>query len=1023
MRRSLRPALVLATLIVMLGLVLAACNSATGSDTTPPTLSITSGSTASGTTYDLTGTATDNVAATRITYTVDGGATQTLNLTNSSFSITVTLQSGTNTIVVHAFDAAGNETTDTFTVTVSGSGNTDSLQISVSGLPNGVNADITVTGPNSYSDHVTAGTTLTGLSDGSYTVVAASVTSGGTVYNPTPITQTVPLSGGQTGSASVAYAAQSAGTGSLTITVVTPSGVTANILVTGPGGYSAHVTGTTTLTGLTAGSYSIVPSTVNDGTYDYNGAASPSSVSVAANGSGSSTVTYTASDGALHITASGVPSGETGAVAITGPGGYSDSWNAPSGTTSIPIIQLQPGSYSVTAADITVSSSSDVYHATITGSPASVTAGATANVGVAYARTTNHLTVTINNPSGTGANVTVTGPGISATPLTATSTLTGLADGTYTIAAANITSGGVTYVPNQTSQTVPLSGGQNGSATVTYTQQGATTASLNVAISGLQNGTAASVEVTGTSATNFDQVLTAGGTLSGLQPDTYTITVHPVSGTHYSYTGTASPSSVTLVAGDSPTVNVTYAATDGALNMTVSGLPVNTTAGAQLAPYPSGSPGTTYNINASGLISHIAPGTYSFVINQVTGSNQELYDDTADSGATITIAAGATQSKTLAYTQVSGDLQIVINGVTTADVSVTQPGLGYTSPTITQSVTLKGLYASATGTTYYVNANAVNNLVYDFSGTASPTNPAVHRQQTTTVTVTYTASDGALAVNITGLPSGLAADVHVVDPTNTIGFSPLTQSGTYYRLPAGTYNVEVTKVSDSNFTYAFVPYTATNPYTFQVTVTNGNTAQAAVTYGAITGILDVTVNGITDSATPDVTVTGTSSNSYPVTSTGLTALKFIGADTYTTSANNITGNLYHYAPSPASQSIHVGQGQTQAQTVTYVASDGALQITFSGPHPNLSSYDAVVTPPSGPNFTLTTSSANTPVTKPYLAQGSYTVVPDPYTSNSCPTGATVTRYKYTMTPSAPSVTNGQTESISVVYSTFQFQCP
>jgi len=1021
MRRSLQPALWLATLTVVLGLVLAACNSATGTDTTPPTLSITSSATATGTTYDLTGTATDNVAATEITYTVDGGPLQTVNLTNSNFSITVTLQSGTNTIVVHAFDAAGNETTDTFTVTVSGSGNTDSLQIGVSGLPNGVNADITVTGPNSYSDHVTAGTTLTGLSDGTYTVTAASVTSGGTVYDPAPASQTVTLSGGQTGSASVAYAAQSSGTGSLTITVVTPTGVTANIQVTGPGGYSAHVTGTTTLTGLTAGSYSIVPSTVNDGTYDYAGVASPSSVSVSANTTGSATVTYTASDGALHLTASGVPSGETGAVAVTGPNGYADSWNAPSGTTAISIIQLPPGSYSVTAADITVSSSSDVYHATITGSPASVTAGATANVGVAYARTTNHLTVTINNPSSTGANVTVTGPGISATPLNATATLTGLADGTYTITAGNIASGGVTYVPNLTSQTVTLSGGQNGSATVTYTQQQATTASLNVAISGLQNGTAASVEVTGTSATNFDQVLTAGGTLSGLQPDTYTITVHPVSGTHYSYTGTASPSSVTLAAGDSPTVNVTYTATDGALNMTVSGLPTNTAAGVQLAPYPSGSAGTTYTIDASGLIAHIAPGTYSFVINQVTGSDQELYDDTADNGATITIAAGATLSKTLAFIQVSGDLQIVINGVTTADVSVSQPGLGYTSPTITQSVTLKGLYASATGTPYYINANPVNNGSYDFSGTATSTNPVVQRGQSATVTVTYAATDGALAVTISGLPGGLAADVQVVDPTGYVAFSPLTQTGTFYYVPAGTYNVVVTSVQDSNYSYAFVPYQG-NPYTFQVTVTNGNTAQAAVTYGAVTGILDVTVNGITDGATPNVTVASTST-SYPVTSSGLTALKFLGAGDYTTTASNITGSLFHYTPNPASQTVHVGQGQTVAETVDYVPSDGAMQITFSGPHPSLSSYDAAVTGPGGTSFTLTTSSANVPVTKSYLPQGSYTVTPDPYTSNSCPSGATVTRYTYTMTPTSPAVTNGQTESISVVYSTFQFQCP
>ena len=50
-------------------------------------------------------------------------------------------------------------------------------------------------------------------------------------------------------------------TGSLAVTITTPAGDTANVLVTGPGGYSRTLTNTTTLTELTAGSYTVIAAT------------------------------------------------------------------------------------------------------------------------------------------------------------------------------------------------------------------------------------------------------------------------------------------------------------------------------------------------------------------------------------------------------------------------------------------------------------------------------------------------------------------------------------------------------------------------------------------------------------------------------------------------------------------------------------------------------------------------------------------------------------------------------------------
>lgn len=87
---------------------------------------------------------------------------------------------------------------------------TGSLQVTVSGLPNGVNANVTVTGPGSYSQAVTASTTLSNLTPGSYTVNASNVTSGAITYNATVTGSPATVVAGQTATATVGYV--SAGT-------------------------------------------------------------------------------------------------------------------------------------------------------------------------------------------------------------------------------------------------------------------------------------------------------------------------------------------------------------------------------------------------------------------------------------------------------------------------------------------------------------------------------------------------------------------------------------------------------------------------------------------------------------------------------------------------------------------------------------------------------------------------------------------------------------------------------------------
>ena len=85
---------------------------------------------------------------------------------------------------------------------------TGALAITTSGLPNGTVASVTVTGPDGFSQPLTATQTLNDLVPGSYLIAAATVTSAGTTYGPQLTTQTVSVAAGAMAVASVLYSPQ-----------------------------------------------------------------------------------------------------------------------------------------------------------------------------------------------------------------------------------------------------------------------------------------------------------------------------------------------------------------------------------------------------------------------------------------------------------------------------------------------------------------------------------------------------------------------------------------------------------------------------------------------------------------------------------------------------------------------------------------------------------------------------------------------------------------------------------------------
>jgi hypothetical protein len=138
------------------------------------------------------------------------GANATVTLANiSQGQHTVELQglasncSVTGTNPLGAAVGAGETARVTFTVTCTAT--SGGLRVTVSGLPSGVPAAVAVTGPNSFSQTLTATRTLDNLVPGTYAVSATQVVSGNTTYTPSVARPSVDVVAGATATVTVSY--------------------------------------------------------------------------------------------------------------------------------------------------------------------------------------------------------------------------------------------------------------------------------------------------------------------------------------------------------------------------------------------------------------------------------------------------------------------------------------------------------------------------------------------------------------------------------------------------------------------------------------------------------------------------------------------------------------------------------------------------------------------------------------------------------------------------------------------------
>lgn len=215
---------------------------------------------------------------------------------------------------------------------------------------------------------------------------------------------------------------------------------------------------------------------------------------------------------------------------------------------------------------------SDATTSTDADNPTSLTSAAAA---AAANKNNNSIRVTINGlPVGTSASVTVSGPGGYSKAVSATTTLSSLANGTYTVSASTVVVNGTTYAPTPATQAVAVNKGSTGNATVTYAAVVASTGRLTVDIT-MPDATPASVTVTGPG--GYTQTLSASNTLSALTPGSYTVNAANVSNANGTYTAAPASQAVAVTGGATSYASVVYTAPapvdpPTSLNLRISGM-------------------------------------------------------------------------------------------------------------------------------------------------------------------------------------------------------------------------------------------------------------------------------------------------------------------------------------------------------------------------------------------------------------------------------------------------------------------
>ena len=995
------------------------------------TASFSPSSTTGTSVLTLTVASTAPIGLKAITITgVSGSLTHTANLAlNITSAADYSLSASPNSVGI-AQGAAG---TSTVTVTPINSFS-GSVALSASGLPTGVTAAFSPTSATTTSTMTLTASSTAALGQTTVTITGTS----GSLTHTATVTLTVSAGPDYSLSASpisVSVVQGAAGTSTVTVTPISsfagsvalsasglPTGVTAAFSPT-----SATTSSTLTLTAsstaalgqatvtITGTSGSLTHTTTVTLTVtpppDYSLSASPAPVSVVQGNTGTSTITVTGINnfaGSVALAASGLPAGVTA------------SFSPASATTTSTLTLTASSTATVGPATITITGTSGTLtHTTaiaLTITPApdySLSAGPN-SVSVAQGNAgTSTITVSgLNNftgsvalsASGSPAGVTAS---FSPTSTTGTSILTLTASTTATVGPATVTVTGIsgslthttaialTVTPLQdyslSATPVSVTQGNSGTSTISVTDLNGFTGAVNLAASGLPAGVTASFSPASTTGTSI-LTLTASTTATA---GAATVTVTGTSGSLVHTTTVA----LTVLTSDyslSATPNVTIAANtsgtstiavtnlngfNGAVSLTISGLPSMVSA--------SFSPATTTSSSTLTLtaMSWANPGSWALT---VTGTSGNLVHTTtvnltispppdfsfALSPNKFSVPQGSSQSNTITVTGLNGfngPVTLGVSGlrtgmtasfspVTTTGTSIMTISATSTAPVSTGTLVVTGTSGSL-GHEIYVSAMVTANP--DYSLSASNVSVAQGANGTSNVTVSdINGFTGAVALTATGLPNGVTASF---SPSTTTGSSILTfiASSTATVGPA-TVTVTGTSGSLTHTTTLILTVTSAGDYSLSaspasaVQGASGTSSVAVTDIGGFGGAVGLSATGLPAGVTASFSPTSTTTTSILT----LTASSTATAGPATITVTGISGSLTHtttftltvtpapdYSLSASPSSVSVVQGNSGTSTITVNGINN-----FTGPVAlSASGLPTGVTASFSPNSTTGTS--------------------------------------------------------------------
>ena len=349
--------------------------------------------------------------------------------------------------------------------------------------------------------------------------------------------------------------------------------------------------------------------------------------------------------------------------------------------------------------------------------------------------------------------------------------------------------------------------------------------SLVVTVSGLPDGTPASVTVKGPG--SFSRTLTSTATLTQLGAGQYTVSAADVTDEGSTYSGAPASQTFEVVAGATATTSsVNYVLATGSLSVALSGLPQSATA----VIVVSGPGGYARTVNGATEIPGLEPGTYSVEAREVQTANARY----AATPGTQQVQVSATLTPSVAtvvYAKSTGSLALSIIGLPSgaaATVNVRGPdnySLAVTGETVIENLS-PGTYAIAASN---VQSGSL------FTATPPYQEVTVAAAAQATANVTYASAGTSLNVQIQGLPSQVPGAVTVTGPN---GYSKQLSGSTVLNgIAAGSYTVSATPVNESCASWTPVPVTQS------ASVPPGQSASATVTYSSGSGSANLCIEG------------------------------------------------------------------------------------------------------------------------------------------------------------------------------------